>query len=253
MLKAQLGESAYSMNDITATFKPNEYFNSTSRPGGVVVHADKIDLYGNVFQQYELSQPITVFKTTVLNFTLEAVVIVDTSTICFYEDEDDSKLRKWLGTEYRCIDITSLQSGENSIEKLGMLFDNRTTTIKFIEFHQSNKNGRRSGKRIISDMKFRFESVDDSNIACAERDPNAEQTDIDCICKEGFVASNGGRVLNRHDSCVQCYGSNCLFDGNDCTYNRDCMSGRCINNTCSSSRVSQNDVPCLLVLVVKAV
>ncbi len=241
MLKAQLGESAYNTNGITAALKPSEYVNSTSKRGGVVVHADKINLYGNVFQQYKLSQPITIFKTTALTFMLETMVIVDTSAICLYEDEDDSKLRKWLGTEYRCKDITLLQSGEQNIEKLGMLFDNRTTTINIIEFRQSNKNGRRSGERIISDMQFRFDFVNNSNITCSERDPNAEQTDIDCICKEGFVASNGGRVLNSHDSCVKCYGNNCLFDGNFCTYNRDCMSGRCTNNICSSS-VSQNDV-----------
>ncbi len=252
MLKAQLEESVHNMSGITATFKPNVH--STSRPGGVVVHADKIDLYGNVHQQYELSQPITVFKTTALNFILNTEE-VDASSICLYKDEDDAKLRKWLGTEYRCIDIASFQSGENSIEKLGMLFDNRTTRINIIEFRQSNQNSRRSGKSIISDIKFHFNFVDNSNIACSERDPNTEQSTTGkvsrCICKEGFVASNGGRVLNKHDSCVNCYDGKCSFDGNFCSYDRNCMSGRCINNICTSSTVSYSGVPLLMFKILK--
>jgi len=59
---------------------------------------------------------------------------------------------------------------------------------------------------------------------------------IRCKCREGYVASNGGKVLNKQDSCVECFGA-CSFDGHFCDYNRDCASGWCVNNICETTNL----------------
>eukprot|EP01083_Nonionella_stella_P108673 316251_1 len=152
---------------------------------------------------------------------------IDWAEMCFYENEIDSMEISRQGTEYRCEGF--VPRDKVVIKSLGRLFDNRTTTINLIEFHHDN-----IGSAIFSNFNFASdpEMRKIGSQSCEERDPNAiegtagDASNVDCFCGDGFVASNGGKLLNPLDSCVSCL--MCAFAGDFCVTDRDCMMESCV-------------------------
>ena len=215
-------------------------------PGGVHVSTGlTIALYGNTRALYMLSEPIHVDRFTELKFDLDTAVRSESMQICFYEDETeiDRSVTSYPGTEFRCEKI-NLQD-EITIKSLGRLFDNRTTTVNFIEFRQVNTR-KRVGNSKLSNITFATDPTTIREIEskpCKDRDPHAIQdsdsssANIVCSCEEGYVASNGGKTLNTLDSCVECL--LCAFEGDFCVYDRDCIMGTCVDYICASANVSK--------------
>ncbi len=250
MLIAQLEEDSTILTDISATLITDESFDDVLGAGGIATEEYNISLYGNAQGIYRLSQPVIILKSTELRFELETMEKTDHSEICLYENEEDLKGAPLLGSEYRCVDFTLSSTGK--IENIGDLFDYRTTSIQYIVFRQFNSDYRRSGEITISNIIFTADPDDQQDIQCSELDPNALKLDnnsgiggIQCKCREGYVASNGGKVLNKQDSCVACFGT-CLFDGHACNYDRDCASGWCDDNMCKSTVSILKKVFCIL-------
>ena len=124
---------------------------------------------------------------------------------------------------------------------IGELLENRQTTIKYIAFQQDGATDLEQGSSFRNLRFIEGTNVDilDENGNCIDANANTvinDFGDTQCICKLGFVASNGGRVQNEYDSCVRCiFSAYCFFEGDPCTDNDECDMGVCEGNECKAN------------------
>ena len=87
-----------------------------------------------------------------------------------------------------------------------------------------------------------FDVVDDNgNCKDINADTITNGDEISCMCRDGFLSSNGGKIQGDYDSCVPCILSPfCGFEGDSCETNGDCFWDLCdYNNKCESIMVSE--------------
>lgn len=201
----------------------------TGNLGGVVVNtSDKtIRIFGSTRVMYRLSSSLQISKYT--RVELDAV---KSSTglnvlMCLYEESSPSY------DVSRCMD---LDDGNNILEVGKVMYNSRMVNIKYIAFQQISAD-KRDGESIIRNLSFlqlSIEPIFNSSGNC--RDSNAIKVNsTTCLCKLGFVASNGGKIIGKYDSCIKCIGIPiCGFDGDTCISDDECYLGYCSDGSCLS-------------------
>ncbi len=174
--------------------------------GGILVqeYDETINLFGSVDKVYQLSDPITVNKLTMISFNIEESIEVEQTSLCFYEDLTLSVMN---GCESRCY-IPSV--GENDVN-IGNIFHDRETSIQYMRLKRVGPLDVivENAKSTVSNLQSRTESTDifDDFGLCI--DPNSvvlqSPQGPSCRCLDGFIASNGGKVQGMYDTCVSCF------------------------------------------------
>ncbi len=218
------------------TIKASFYVaNDTSiTDGGVHVTGPIISLFGNSRQIYELDEAISVNKWTDLVFAYVHPTETDSLlvSLCLYQTKHDAE--HLFGNS--CMELTD----SVSLLHIGKdMFGSRSAFVKYIGFSLSTTNEpTREVSAKLENIKFNKAPEEDiiKNGACVDENAKLFQGDK-CICKLGFVASNGGRILSNIDDCVRCT-EPCSFDGDSCTDDWDCYSGSCSEKKICTPRVS---------------
>lgn len=229
---------------IDATFDgPFSGFNTTNQDGGTVAKDSSIKLFGNLQTMYEFSESIKVNKNTKLQFTYP--IEGDNVSVCLFLKKDDED---HADGEFRCKEIS-----ESTIEvEVGKeMFLSRKVEVKYIGFKQETTFSQ--PRAMTAELaNLRFKETDPSPQVQGGQciDTNAEITaEQDCLCKLGYVASNGGRILEELDTCVECL-QPCRYDGDTCTYDRDCFTGRCSNEKSCVAGVSSQFITCIIYIFI---
>lgn len=203
---------------------------STTSYGGIAVDGEKneISLLGATRVSFQLDPPLNVTKFTNASVSLLSISSSESVSVCLHEFI--AQVHHYNST---CV---NLHEGVNEINLGGEMFDFKSVQARFISFVQTNLDPR-AGETTVSGISVRqlnIESLLDDEGYC--RDPNAYTTTASlCICKDGYVSSNGGKEIGIYDGCVECRGSPlCAFDHGRCDSDRDCFEGECVAGTCSS-------------------
>jgi len=220
----------------------NNSFSSSSLESGGGIRAESenvIRIFGNVHKLYKFLSPAYVDKYTTFNAQLEQVKPFQTFRMCMYNNHDEvignSTL---LEDERRCQYI--IVDGAINIY-LGEFFGFKITQARYFSIFLESDNSS-DGEVVLSGLALRREGLDDydnfSGTNCPALDANsAILTDSSgrskCMCIDGFVASNGGKVLERYDTCVSTLSSMGGFDFSPCIHFRECASGTCSEGLCS--------------------
>jgi len=226
----------------TETFDANltHWEEGGDRVGGVVVTSSAltgvVTLFGHVHKVFNLTRPIVINKFTRLQCDVSMLKGVDSVGICLYEDLSDASEEN----QDRCHKVQL----SNVIDvAIGQLFNGKQTSIRFIGFIQDNSQSPIAGKSVVSNISIiqgaNTDLLDDDG-KC--RDTNAKTIGSGnatvCMCVDGYVASNGGKVQGQFDSCIQCILSpTCRFDGGTCIDRDYCFANECVHNKCEG-RVS---------------
>lgn len=208
--------------------------------GGVRVEtANSIRILGQVNRVLHIEDPVQIDKYTVLEFRIEVIENPETFMLCFFENEQEVRGEAHIyEDEERCFSPKSL-SGP-IVVPLGIMFGFRKTSLGYVQLNQKGQ-ALFDGELVLSDFRFYREGLDAYYFAdgqCAVIDPNAIQVFLTntqesrCACREGFVASNGGILLGKYDTCVSIIGNGYFFDKIGCAWDRECASGICSNGIC---------------------
>ena len=212
--------------------------------GGVRVESDSISMrvFGNVERIIKFSEPVMVNKYTKLKFEVEKATSTQLD-ICIYTSELEVRGESFIfHDEERC------HQGENGFNtiSLGDLFKSRLVFINYIQIFQVVDNSILHDKEtVVSNITFVDEGMESyySNSAgenCEEIDKNSMSMTLvssgekKCVCRDGFVASTGGRLVGLYDTCISTVGTG-GFDKDSCDNFRQCASGKCIDGICEQS------------------
>jgi len=217
---------------INATLVPFEVGNQIEAGGVVVKEKDTIDILGDTFRVFKLFKSFNFNKHTRLEVQLINVDVALLMGVCVYETlEDENNLKQ-------CVQLPSYV-GQIDIN-VGSLLNYRIGKIGFIAFVQTGAALLDNGTSI---RKIAFVQGDDTDIVDENgqcTDQNALTTIQDgnktCICDDGYVSSNGGKVQGELDSCISCVSSPfCFFEGDICSANVDCDNDICDDGICRTT------------------
>lgn len=215
--------------------------NSTKLGGlsGITVDSEQnaVNLFGTVHKIFNLTQNVQVNKFTTLQYNVVDLNITndDTVGLCFYE-----YLPQDQGFRDRCHEARSIVHVRNA--SFGQLLNGENATFQYIGiFQESNmpSNAKASISK-ISIVQGENTDIYDENGKCKDKNANTNGTGVDivCTCKEGYIASNGGKRQGPFDSCIRCIESDkCRFDGESCDSSSDCFANTCEAGFCKA-RVS---------------
>lgn len=212
-------------------------------------YESEIIIFGDTYKVFRTNRMISVSRFTQVKFT--ALKGAPSSTglqICFFLQNETSFSEDLLSISYfekRCFEVGQLSTlAKSFVINIGDdLFNYRTVDdLNYIGFKQTESLDSRADTITIRDLRIdQLDSIDfiDSNGRCVD-----ENRDSDlpfsllpraCKCKNGYVNSNGGKLITANDDkCVPCL-EPCGFDGDNCTYTTDCFSGVCgPTNTCEA-------------------
>jgi hypothetical protein len=181
--------------------------------GGIVVQPDyKIRLIGQVGNFYELAEPIAADRFSIITFDLLGMGITNSNrfTVCLFESMSENE----LSCPSRCYEAQS-SKGDLALKKT---FRERKVSIRYIGFRQATQRNGDITETILSSINVVAgvpESIYDSNGHCI--DPNARLRNLkgrsECVCNDGYSASNGGNIQGVYDVCVDCHSeTDCVFD-----------------------------------------
>lgn len=181
--------------------------------GGIVVQPDyKIRLIGQFGKFYELAEPIVADRFSVMTFDLFGMGITNPNrlTVCLFESMSENE----LSCPSRCYDAQS----SKGVLALKNTFRERQVKIRYIGFRQVTQRNGDMSETILSSINVVAgvpESIYDSNGNCI--DPNARLRNLkersECVCNDGYSASNGGNIQGVYDVCVDCHSdTDCVFD-----------------------------------------
>ena len=207
---------------------------TTNGISGVHISDDSAQLHGSAQELFSLMSSVPVDRFTDFVFTLNSSTDAQYVWLCLYEE-----LPSHFGILMdQCHEVNLLQGiFEVVVESasIGELLNGKQTEIKFIGFVQESLST--NGSTLISSIMF----IQGENIAIYDengcKDPNTvtigSGLDTLCICKDGFVASTGGKTQGELDICVPCIDSEfCSFDSESCSNNDDCIASKCDDNRC---------------------
>ncbi len=210
---------------------------SSSNAGGIHVTGndnDVLELYGSYSASFNITPPIIVNKFTRLNFTIDAFDYLNTE-VCFPETLSEACITE------QC--FTPDKVGSTDVD-LGQILNGGNTKISF--FTVTQKWNERDNDVPVSISGWTFWDGPNTDIIFENntcKDPNAEPEPIgvqECLCKDGFVSSNGGKKQSISDKCVGCLFSRyCSFEGGYCSDEGDVVCGfgneSCANNRCEAN------------------
>lgn len=206
---------------------------NSNEVGGVIVwDHSTIEIFGNTQRVFKLSAPFRLQKNSQLHARLLSDHEVNLA-FCAYEDIEQVNMPS------KCIRIEE-SSSDSIITDIGSLSDFRTTDITYVGFYQFYEDDALWSTSLI-DIKISFGDIIpivDAVGTCT--DPNATTLKTDastknnifgrtsgtlCICKRGFVSSNGGIIQGSLDVCIPCILSpHCGFEGDSCSSHDECVS-----------------------------
>ena len=241
-------DDAESSGGVTATLI-GDFNQNLNYSGGIIASSadDAVSIYGNAHKIFELAAPISFTKVTSFRFNFERIQdpfsnVGDNTdsevTVCLYEDQDGDSARLLNDhDEHRCTIVSNITT---TVPFGAEYLFKRRASIKYIVFKQTvnDFNPTRAITVKISEVEvIRAQPLDQITSSGTCSDANAEplpQNDK-CICKMGYVSSNGGReLLSNFDACVP----NKVpigYDKDVCYVNRTCLSGLCDSNKCIGS------------------
>lgn len=208
--------------------------------GGVSVDSstEKLSLHGTLRKFYKFEEAIAFDRYSILQFQMENILHPGKLEICFYESRDEALITpEWYET--RCKEILSFESQDVSIS-IGEVFNYRYGSIEYLYIVQTELPSRnRIRAHLIVDsfkiIKQEIKDIDEKN--CKDFDENSLEIEVDsqniCACREGYVSSNQGKIINKYDKCVKNAMEN--FDFQACDHFSECASGYCVNRMCKSS------------------
>jgi len=198
--------------------------------GGVVVkEKDTIEIFGDTFRAFKLSKTFNFNKNTRLEVNLINLDVALVTGVCVYETlEDENNLKQ-------CMQLPR-KVGQIDIN-VGSLLNNRRTKIAFIAFTQTGASLLDYGTfiRNIAFVQGANTDIVDENGQCTDSNALTEiqNSNTTCICDDGYVSSNGGKVQGELDSCISCVSSpSCFFEGDICSVNIDCDNEICDDGIC---------------------
>ncbi len=210
---------------------------SSSNAGGIHVTGNDngvLELYGNYSKSFNITPPIMVNKFTRLNFTIDAINALNVE-ICFLETLSEACVTE------QC--FTPDKVGSSDVD-LGQILNGGNTEMSFFTVTQIWNERDNDVPVSISGWNFWDGPNTDivyENNTC--KDPNAEPEPIgvqECLCKDGFVSSNGGKKQSVSDKCVECLLSRyCSFEGGYCGDESGIVCGFG-NESCSDNRCEAN-------------
>jgi len=241
----QNGDITTVMAGLNNSFAP--VFEST---GGIRADSQNaIRIFGNVHKLFKLSSPAYVDKYSKLALQLEQVKPFQILRICLYKDENElTSNSTLLEDEKRCRDIT--RDGAVDIP-LGEFFSFEITEVRFLSIFLESNNPLGS-ENVLSGFSLKRVGLEtyDTFLGkdCPALDANSaiftdtSSNERKCVCNDGYVASNGGRFLDRYDTCVKTLFTTGGFDLSPCSYSRQCTSGTCAEGTCSPAGSLRLDI-----------
>jgi hypothetical protein len=217
--------------------------------GGIRTESkNAIRIFGNVHKLFKLRAPAYVDKYTLLHVELQQVEAFQKIRICLYGNQDEVISNSTiLADEKRCQNIT----GNGAIKiHLGDFFSFKIVQVRYFSILFENDNYF-DGEAVLSGFSLRREGLGDydnfSGTNCPALDVNSAVITNSagrrkCVCIDGFVASNGGKILERYDTCVSTLFSIGGFDFSSCGSFRDCASGTCSLGSCSPAGSLQLEI-----------
>lgn len=201
--------------------------------GGVIVwDHSTIEIFGKTQRVFELSAPFRLQKNSQLNARVLSDLEVNIA-FCAYEDI------KQVNMPSKCIQIEDLSSDLISIG-IGSLSEFRTTDINYIGISQFYEGDATWSTSLIDIKVSMGDIIPIVNAVGTCTDPNAIALKTDastknnifgrtsgtlCICRRGFVSSNGGIIQGSLDVCIPCILSpHCGFEGDSCSSHDECVS-----------------------------
>lgn len=218
-----------------------KHLSPNSSEGGVVnVSNGSVNIFGDTYRIYQMNRNITMDRYTQIKLNARKGDLSATGTayVCIFLSNEITFVEETLHLPYgekRCVRLHSLSTSMNDfIVNIGEELFNyrRVENVLYIGFKQIGSSDPRADVLLISNVKFeQSESVSfiDVNGKCTDvnSDSDTPVSEGKCLCKSGYVNSNGGRILiNDGDKCVPC-AEPCAYDGGNCTHSTDCFSGRC--------------------------
>lgn len=189
----------------------------------------KLEVLYDTFRFFKLSQGLEVNKLTKFQANFSKAQDVQTS-ICFFENLEDSD------NEVSCQELEpNEESGGYTEFLLGEVINYKNATLNYIAVKQNSTSS--TTPTILKDFAFiegQAQALLNDGVCI---DTNANKiADESCQCKDGFVSSNGGKILGKFDQCVPCFMSDfCFFEGQTCNRNEDCDMGECTNTVCATN------------------
>lgn len=219
------------LTPISSSLLPFDVNNNEVR-GVIVWDHSTIEVFGKVQRVFKLSSSFRLQK----NSRFQARLLSDHEVnlaFCAYEDIDQVNMPS------KCIQIEESSSDLISIA-IGSLSDFRTTDINYIGFSQLYKDDALWSASLI-DIKISFGDIlpiVNGDSTCVDPNATALKTDAStknnifgrtsgtlCICRRGFVSSNGGIIQGSLDVCIPCILSpHCGFEGDSCSSHDECVS-----------------------------
>lgn len=227
--------------------------------GGVLVqdsgNAKTVHLLGDAVSTFELSEAVEFNKGSKLRLDFQRIYNQNFDVgskedslveICLHEERNGDLSRlEHAPDESRCASIST--DGTSTILFGQEQFLSKKVLVRFITFKQvvNSIEPSKAVEVAFSNLRFLRPSLFDQVLNGNCRDTNAisEPEDGKCVCKFGYVSSNGGRTLNEQaDACVSAT-EPMGYDGDVCDINRDCLNGICQSNACIA-KVSQHSSFC---------
>jgi hypothetical protein len=184
-------------------------FGSSPRGSGIFVTKNAqgsqlIELEGSVFKVYEVTgSPIRMNKFTKIRFVSNKRSSTDLLKLCMYDSSSDFECAKY------CHSITEqgLQINEFFASEL---FASRKVTVSHIGFEQTCTSCIQHERSSISNLNILEGTVTNSysNGKCTDANAVAvaKNNELVCKCSDGYISSNGGKILGNEDSCIECAG-----------------------------------------------
>lgn len=189
----------------------------------------KLEVFHNTFRLFKLSQGIEVNKLTKFEAQFNKTHDAQTS-LCFFENLEDSD------NEVSCQELEPQIVSEGVIEfLLGEAINYKNATLNYLAVKQNSTSSTLS--TALKDLAFIEGHAQDlfNDGVCIDTNAN-KVADETCQCKDGFVSSNGGKILGKFDQCVPCSMSDfCFFEGQACTNDMVCDMGNCTNTVCATN------------------
>lgn len=206
---------------------------NSNEVGGVIVwDHSTIEIFGKIQRVFKLSSRFRLQKNSKFQARLLSVHEVNLA-FCAYEDIEQVNMPS------KCIRIEGSSSDLISIN-IGSLSDFRTTDINYIGISQFY-DGDATWSTSLIDIKISFGDIIpivNADGTCEDPNATALKTDAStknnifgrtsgtlCICRRGFVSSNGGIIQGNLDVCIPCILSpHCGFEGDSCSSHDECVS-----------------------------
>ena len=173
--------------------------------GGVSLDSstEKLSLHGTLRKFYKFNEAVAFDRYSILQFQMETISHPGKLEICFYENRDEALIRpEWYET--RCKEILSFESQNVSIS-LGEVFNYRHGNLEYLYIVQTESpSSSRNRAHLIVDsfniIKEEIKEIDENNPDCEKFDENSIEVEVNsqkyCACKEGYVSSNQGKIIN---------------------------------------------------------